>query len=82
MLTTNSETPIVAKTTVGADFLQPLQIVTKLAVDAVGDDLRVLAICNISLSVEEPSGDLILSWILNDGHDAFEFFGGDLTRTV
>ena len=42
-----------------ADLLQALQIVTKLAVNTVGEDLGVLAIDNIALPVEEPGWDFV-----------------------
>lgn len=70
------------ETTVGADLLQALKILTELGVDTVGDDLEVLAIDDIALSVEEPAWDLVLGWVLDDGDDTLEFFGGDITGTV
>lgn len=42
------------KTTVGTDLLQALQVITQLGVDTVGEDLRVLAIDNVALTVKEP----------------------------
>lgn len=42
------------ETTVGADLLEALKIVTELGVNTVGEDLRVLAINDIALPVEEP----------------------------
>jgi hypothetical protein len=59
VLTTDTEAPVVAKTTVSADLLQALEIVTELAVDTVGENLSVLAIDDIALPVEEPAGDLV-----------------------
>ena len=47
------------ETTVSADLLQSLEIVTELAIDTVGQDLAVLAIDDISLPVEEPAGNLV-----------------------
>jgi hypothetical protein len=44
---------------VSTDLLQALEIVTELAVDTVGEDLRVLAIDNVALPVEEPIGNLV-----------------------
>lgn len=38
----------------GTDLLQALEIITELGVDSVGQDLVVLAIDNVALSVEEP----------------------------
>jgi hypothetical protein len=40
------------ETTVSADLLQPLQILTELAVHSVGQNLRVLAVDNVALSVK------------------------------
>ena len=59
MLTTDTEAPVVTETTVSADLLQALEIVTELAVDTVGEYLAVLAIDDIALPVEEPAGDLV-----------------------
>jgi hypothetical protein len=81
VLTTDTETPVVTKTTVGTDLLQTLQIFTQLALHAVGQHLRVLAVDDVALSVEEPAGDLVLSRVLNDGDDTLEFFRGDFTGT-
>jgi hypothetical protein len=54
MLTAHAETPVVAEAAVSADLLQSLQVLTQLAVHAVGQDLTVFAIYDIALSVEEP----------------------------
>ena len=59
MLTTDTEAPVVTETTVSADLLQALEIVTELGGDTVGEDLAVLAIDDIALPVEEPGGDLV-----------------------
>lgn len=70
------------QTTVGSDLLETLQIFTQLALHAVGQNLGVLAVDNIALSVQEPGWDLVLSRVLDDGDDALEFFGRDFTGTV
>ena len=59
VLTTDTETPVVTETTVGTDLLEALKVVTELGVDTVGEDLRVLAVDNVALPVEEPGGDLV-----------------------
>ena len=43
-----------AETTVGTDLLQALQVITELGVNTVGENLRVLAVDNVVLTVEEP----------------------------
>lgn len=82
MLATDTQAPVVTETAVGADLLEALEVLTKLAVQAVGDNLRVLAVGDVALSVQEPGGDLVLGRGLEDGDDALELFGGELTSTV
>lgn len=66
----------------GTDLLQALQIITELGVDTVGENLGVFAIDDIALSVEEPGWDLVLGWVLDDGDDSLELFGGKLTSAI
>lgn len=63
MLTTDAEAPVVTETTVSADLLEALEVLTELGVNTVGEDLSVLAVDNVALPVEEPSGDLVW-WVL------------------
>jgi hypothetical protein len=81
VLTAHAETPVVAETTVGADLLEALEILTELGIDTVGENLRVLAVDNVALPVEEPAGDLVLSGVLDDGDNSLELFGGEFTGT-
>jgi len=64
------------------DLLQAFQIVTELGVDTVGENLRVLAIDDIALTIEEPGWDFVLRWVLDDGDNSLEFFGGEFTGTI
>ena len=82
MLTPDPQAPVVPQTTVSADLLQPLEVLTELAVDAVGQDLSVLAVHNVALTVEEPGRDFVLGRVLDDGDDALEFFRGELAGTA
>lgn len=52
------------ETTVGPDLLQPLEVVAELRVNTVGKGLRVLAVDDVLLPVEEPGGDLVLRGVL------------------
>jgi len=70
------------KTTMSTNLLQALQIVTKLGIDTIGEDLRILTIDDIALTIEEPGWDFVLSRILDDGNDSLEFFGGEFTSTL
>jgi len=72
----------VTKTTMSTDLLQALQIITKLGVDTVRENLRVLAIDDIALTIEEPSGDLVLGRVLDDGDDSLKFFGCKFTSAL
>lgn len=69
VLTTDTQTPVVTETAVGADLLEALKVLTELAVQTVGNHLVVLAIGDIALSVQEPGGDLVLGRGLEDGDD-------------
>lgn len=69
VLTPDPEPPEMPQTAVGADLLEPLEVVTELGVDAVGEDLVRLAVDNVLLPVEEPGGDLELGGVLQDRHD-------------
>jgi len=70
------------ETAMSTDLLQALQIITKLRIDTVGEDLRVFAVNNIALTIEEPGWDLVLSWVLDDGNDSLQFFGSELTGAI
>jgi hypothetical protein len=82
VLTAHAQAPVVTETTVGADLLEALEIVTELRVDTVGKNLRVLAVDNVALSVEEPAGNLVLRGVLDNGDDSLQLFRGELTGAV
>lgn len=65
--------------TVSPDLLQSLQIVTELRVHGVRQNLAVLAVDNVPLPVQEPCGDLELGGVLDDGNEALELIGVELT---
>lgn len=44
--------------------------------------MRVLAVDNVSLSVQEPSGDLILGRVLDDGDDSLQLFNSQFTSSL
>lgn len=79
MLTTDTNTPEVSETPVAADLLQPLEVVTKLRVDIVGQDLAVLAVNDIFLPVKEPEWNLKLRGVLHDVYDSFELIRVQVT---
>jgi hypothetical protein len=46
---------------VSSDLLESLQVLSELGVNTVRDELRPVAFTDISLSVEEPLGDVVIS---------------------
>jgi len=82
VLAADAEAPVVPETPVGANLLEALEVLAELRVDAVGQDLVVLAVDNVALAVEEPRGDLVLGRVLEDRDDALELFRGELSGTV
>ncbi len=60
MLTTDTQAPIMTQTSVGADLLQTLQVLTKLVVEHIGQSLGGLAVLDVTPSVKEPIRDLVL----------------------
>jgi hypothetical protein len=82
VLATDTQAPVVTETAVGADLLEALEILTELGVQGVGDNLVVLAVDDVALSVQEPGGDLVLGGGLENGDDALKLFGGEFTSTV
>jgi hypothetical protein len=81
VLTPDTKTPIVSQSTMSPDLLQSLEIFTEFAVDTVGENLVVLAIDNITLTIKKPCGNLVLSGVLDDSDDALKLFGCKLTST-
>lgn len=63
------------------DLLQSLQVLAQFAVHAVCQYLRVLTVDNVTLAIEKPCGNFVLGRVLDNGDDAFEFFGGDFTSS-
>ena len=78
VLASDADAPVVAQTAMGTDLLETLEVLTQLAVEGVCNDLRVLAVLDVLLSVEEPVGDLVLARVLHDGHDALQLVVGQL----
>merc|ERR1712183_1083297 len=81
VLTTHSKTPVMSKTTVSFDLLQTFQILTKLVLQTVRQNLRIFSILDILWSVQVVIGYLVLSRILHDGHQSLLLFVGKFTST-
>ena len=55
---------------------------TNLGVKLIGQELSVLSVDNILLSVHEPVGDLELGRVLDDGDDSLELIGVELSSSA
>lgn len=82
VLTSDLQAPEVSDTSVGSDLLQSLQVISQLRLQTVGQDVVVLTVNLVLLSVQEPGWDLVLSWVLHDGDNSLQFFLGQLTGTL
>jgi hypothetical protein len=78
VLTTNTDAPVVAETTMGADLLEALKILTELCSKVVGEGLHVLTSLPLALPVQEPLRDLELLWTLNNRYELFNLVLGEL----
>jgi hypothetical protein len=66
---------------VGPDLLQPLDVITQLLVNNVGNNVQVLSVSDVLPPVQEPGGNLELSRVLHDGNDSLELIGVELSGT-
>jgi len=80
VLTTYADAPVVAKTAVVADLLEPLEVLAQLGREVVGEGLHRLAGLPLALPVQEPLGDLELLRALDDGHQLLNLVLGELAR--
>jgi len=74
VLTAHSETPVMTKTPVSSDFLEPLEILAHLVVEAVGEDLAEFAVLDVLLSIQKPVGNLVLARVVHDRNDTLNLF--------
>jgi len=81
VLSTDTYAPPVTQTTMGADLLHPLDVVTQLGIEVLSEYLRVLAGLEILLPIQEPEGHLELAGVLNDGNELFDLVGREFSGT-
>ena len=81
-MTTNADAPEVTQTSVRADLLQSLHIVTQRSVERIRKHVRVFAGRKVFASIEEPDGHFELTRIRHHGHDAINFFRRQFTGTI
>jgi len=82
VLTTHTDLPVVTQTSVQANLLHALNVLTKGLVHQVGNKLLELSVLVVLLSVKEPLGDLELEGVLDDSKDALLFVLGELTSSL
>lgn len=51
---------MVSETSVASDLLHSFQVLSELGVNTVGDELRPGSLADVSLSVEEPLGNVVI----------------------
>lgn len=82
VLTSDLKTPEVSDTSVRSDLLQSLQVISQLGFQVVGQNVVVLTVNVVLLSVQEPGWDLVLGWVLHDGDNSLQLFLGQFTGTL
>ena len=82
VLTSDLKTPEVSDTSVSSDLLQSLQVISQLGFQVVGQNVVVLTVNVVLLSVQEPGWDLVLGWVLHDGDNSLQLFLGQFTSTL
>lgn len=82
VLATHAQAPGVAQTTMHADLLHALQVLAELVVQAVGKQLRVRAVDDVLLTIQEPLGNAVLQRVLHDRDNTLKLVGGQLTGTL
>lgn len=82
VLTSDLKTPEVSDTSVSSDLLQSLQVISQLGFQVVGQNVVVLTVNVVLLSVQKPGWDLVLGWVLHDGDNSLQLFLGQFTGTL
>lgn len=82
MLTSNTQAPEMSDTTVSSDLLQSLQVVSQFGLNTVGQSVVVLTVVDVLLTVQEPSGDLVLGGVLHNLHNSLKLFLSQLTGSL
>ena len=82
VLSTDSNSPPVTQTTVSTDLLETFNIVTKLSINVLGEDLSVLSGLEILLPIQEPERNLKLTRVLDDGDKLLDLIGSEFTGSL
>ena len=60
LLTSDLDSPEMSETSVGSNLLQSFEILSELGIELIGYELRPGSFSDISLSVQEPLGDVVI----------------------
>ena len=71
VLTSDPDTPVVTQATMSPNLLEAFQIFPKFVLKLIGQNLGILAVTMILLSVQEPIRNFVLSWVLHYGDNPF-----------
>ena len=82
VLSTDSNSPPVTQTTVSTDLLETFNIVTKLSINVLGEDLSILSGLEILLPIQEPERNLKLTRVLDDGDKLLDLIGSEFTGSL
>lgn len=82
VLSSDLKSPPVSETSVDSDFFHSLDILSELGVQIVGGDLLVLAVLEVSSSVEEPLREAVSFRVGDDFGDLVDFFLGQLAGSL
>ena len=82
MLTSDSDSPEVSKTSVKSHLLHSFDIFTNLGVNSVGNKLLEFSFLVVLLSVEHPVRDVVLSGVGHDGNNFVDFVIGEFTGSI
>lgn len=81
-LSTHAKSPVVTKTAVASNFLQPLQIFSQLVVQVIGHHVGDFSVFIVFVTVEKPVGNLELARIIDDRYQLFQLFFGEFTSSL
>merc|ERR1740130_537651 len=79
VLTTHTDAPVVTETTVEADLLHPLHVLTHGGVKEIRVLLGGLAILHVALPIQHEGWDLELEGVADDRHNLIDLVSCQLT---
>merc|ERR1719311_1077007 len=82
VLPAHTNAPVMAKTTMQAHLLHPLDVFTQALIQEICVLVGGLAILDVALAIEHVGWDLELKWISDDSNDFIDLICGELTSTL